>query len=151
MDEKETLEQKKRKIYGKQYLNQYLKELKNILTKDINEKDLLSIVITDKIAQNERGKLLIKDVILFDDKEALENILERCLKSKQFYLFISHSLYCGTCKINLFTDFNFKFSFEDLSSKIINLCSIDFREEIILDFYEEDNIKYLQVEIYEIM
>lgn len=148
MEDKETLEQKKRRIYGRQYLKYYLEELSNILTRNIDSKDLLSIIATDKIAQHKRGELINKHIISFSNKEKLRKILTEYVNSKNFYLFISHSLDCGTLEINLFTDFNFDFNFKDLSSQIITLLSIDFKEEIILDYYEEDNIEYLEVEIY---
>jgi hypothetical protein len=48
----ETYEQKKRRLFGKQYLPQYLEEFNKILKIHVDATNLLSIVETDEIRQH---------------------------------------------------------------------------------------------------
>ncbi|CAN0345872.1 unnamed protein product, partial [Ectocarpus sp. 4 AP-2014] len=66
----ETLEQKKRRLYGKSNLKEYLKELAAITKINVSKKDLLSIVESDKITFHSDGKSY-KAKVLFNNKERL--------------------------------------------------------------------------------
>jgi hypothetical protein len=146
----ETYEQKKRRLFGKQYLPQYLEELNKILKINVDATNLLSIVETDGIRQHILAKeLKYATKILFAQKEKLKemifNNIER--KNDNYYIFTSYSNDCGTLKINLLQDFNFNFSFEDEHVGLITFTREDLFEKIILDFYEENKIQYLDIEI----
>ncbi|WP_052354001.1 hypothetical protein [Flectobacillus major] len=146
----ETNEQKKRRLYGKQDLPLYLGELHKILKKEITASMLLSIIETDKIReQNQAKQLRYSSKILFTDKDKLENILLEDLDevNNKYYVFTSYSKDCGTILINLLREFNFDFSFKDVPSGIITLTREDLLKEIVLDFYEENKIQYLDIEI----
>ena len=65
----ESLEQKKRRLFGKQYLSEY-QEVINKITK--NDFKILSIVETDKLIEKvSKLKLRFSKKILFNDKEEL--------------------------------------------------------------------------------
>lgn len=146
----ETNEQKKRRLYGKQDLPLYLGELHKILKKEITASMLLSIIETDRIReQNQAKQLRYSSKILFTDKDKLENILLEDLDevNNKYYVFTSYSKDCGTILINLLREFNFDFSFKAVPSGIITLTREDLLKEIVLDFYEENKIQYLDIEI----
>lgn len=150
----ETNEQKKRRLYGKQDLPLYLDELRKILKKEITISMLLSIVETDKIReQNQAKQLKYSSKILFTDKENLEKTLLEDVDevNNRYYVFTSYSKDCGTILINSLQEFNFDFSFKDVTSGIITLTREDLLKEIVLDFYEENKIQYLDVEIFTIL
>lgn len=146
----ETYEQKKRRLFGKQYLPKYLQELNKILKIHVDGTNLLSIVETDEIRQHILVKeLKYKTTVFFNEKEKLkEIILNNCERTNdKYYIFTSYSNDCGTLKINLFQEFNFYFSFNDEHVGLITFIREDLLEKIILDFYEENKIYYLDIEI----
>jgi len=65
-------------------------------------------------------------------------------------LFTSLSKDCGTVDINMLNEFNFNFNYFDDTSGILILISTSGDKKIILDFYEEDKKKYLEIEFYSI-
>jgi hypothetical protein len=146
----ETYEQKKRRLFGKQYLPQYLEEFNKILKIHVDATNLLSIVETDEIRQHILAKeLKYKTKILFNEKEELKEIIFNSSErtNDKYYIFTSYSNDCGTLKINLLQDFNFDFSFKDEHVGLITFIREDLLEKIILDFYEENKIECLDIEI----
>lgn len=143
----ETTEQKRRRLYGKQYLPLYLKELGKILRNEVKYYSLLPITFTDKIReQNQAKQVKYSSTILFGDKEQLMNIiLENISIYEQYYVYTSFSKDCGTVPISSLCEFNFDFSFKDVSSGVITLTRADLREEVVLDFYEESGTEFLNI------
>lgn len=146
----ENQEQKKRGLYGKQYLPTYIDELNRILKIKIEPSDLLSIVETDKVvSKNFVKKLKCTYKLFFEEKDKLRDIIFNNIESdKNYYLFVSHFKECGLLIIKSLNEFNWDFSFYDLPSGIITFVSIDFSEELVLDFTEEEGRKYMEIEIY---
>lgn len=144
----ESLEQKKRRLFGKQYLNEYQKIIEKITD---NNFEILSIVETDKIIENEsKLKLKFSKIILFSDKEELKNItLENLSTNDNIYVFTALSRDCGAVRIDSINSFNFEFNFMDDHSGIISLISSDVKNKILLDFYEDDGLLYLEIEHYQ--
>lgn len=146
----ETIEQKKRRLFGKQYLEKYLKIINKITI--IKNPKILSIVETDRISNNQ-NKLNL-DVffctkLLFDNKSDLKNTMLKYFKSKEnIYLFIPLSEDCGAVEIDSINSFNFNFKFTDEPSGIISIISKNSKEKILLDFYEEEKIRYIEFEYY---
>jgi hypothetical protein len=148
----ETIEQKKRRLYGKQYLSAYLLELNKILLIKVDTANLLSIVKTDEIRSYFNLKKLKNSYkILFNEKDKLKEIVLRNNESisGQYYVFTSLSINCGVVKIDSLFDFNFNFPFNALASGVITITKSDLSKEILLDFSEENGIKYLEIEVYE--
>lgn len=145
----ETLEQKKRRLYGKQVLNNYLKELNALVNIDISKKDLLSIVESDKVIYTNNSKFY-KAKILFNDKEKLLLFIGDLLKLKigKVLLSTTHSKDCGLLQINSLKDFNVNFEFSNEHSGLITIVLKDLSNKLILDFYEENQELYLEIESY---
>ncbi|MDD3080287.1 MAG: hypothetical protein PHH37_14470 [Paludibacter sp.] len=147
----ETLEQKKRRLFGKQYLTKYIDVVKKITTQqENNEIRLLSITETDKLIVKENTlKLIFSTKILFNNKLDLKKIiLEKVNTNDKIYLFTSLSQHCGAVVLESITEFNFNFNFGDDPSGIISLLSFKVDKKILLDFYEEEGIKYIEIEYY---
>ena len=144
----ESLEQKKRRLFGKQYLSEY-QEVINKITK--NDFKILSIVETDKLIEKvSKLKLRFSKKILFNDKEELKSIIFNNFNTNDsVYIFTSLSRDCGAVLIDSIIYFNFNFNFMDDHSGIISLISSDVKNKILLDFYEEDGLQYLEIEYYQ--
>ena len=144
----ESLEQKKRRLFGKQYLSEY-QEVINKITK--NDFKILSIVETDKLIEKvSKLKLRFSKKILFNDKEELKSIIFNNFNTNDsVYIFTSLSRDCGAVLIDSIIYFNFNFNFMDDHLGIISLISSDIKNKILLDFYEEDGLQYLEIESYQ--
>lgn len=145
----ETLEQKKRRLYGKSNLNEYLKELEAITKINVSQKDLLSIVETDKVIFDRDDKSY-KAKILFNDKERLLIFIGDLFKLKDGKAFLStaHSKDCGLLEMNSLKDFNVNFNLNDEHSGLITIVLKDLSNKLLLDFYEENEEQYLEIEVY---
>lgn len=145
----ETLEQKKRRLYGKSNLNEYLKELEAITKIDVSQIDLLSIVESDKVVFNGDDKSY-KAKILFNDKERLLILFGDLLKLKDGKAFLSteYSKDCGLLEIDSLKDFNVNFNFNDEHSGLITIVLKDLSNKLLLDFYEENQQQYLEIKVY---
>lgn len=144
----ESLEQKKRRLYGKQYLAEYEENIKKITN---NYFEILSIVDTDKLIEKEsKLKLIFSKKILFNDKEELKRIIFNNFSTNDnVYIFTSLSRDCGAVLIDSINSFNFNFNFIDDHSSIISLIRSDVKNKILLDFYEEDGLEYIEIESYQ--
>lgn len=144
----ESLEQKKRRLFGKEYLAVYEEIIKKITN---NYFEILSIVDTDKLIEKEsKLKLIFSKKILFNDKEELKRIiLNNFSANDNVYIFTSLSRDCGAVLINSINSFNFNFNFIDDHSGIISLIRSDVKNKILLDFYEEDGLEYIEIESYQ--
>lgn len=148
----ESIEQKKRRLFGKQYLAEYLAIIKKI-TKYKNEDHIkiISIPKTDIVIN--KNILLEKDVVFripFNNKEELKHIVvEKCKKNEPVYLYTDLSKDCGLVILNSIDEFNFEFNFDDEPNGLIILIGIESNYKILLDFYEEDDIKYIEIASYQ--
>ncbi len=145
----ETLEQKKRRLYGKSNLNEYLRELNAITNIDVNQKDLLSIVESDKIVYDNNNDFY-KAKILFNDKERLLLFIGDLLKLRDGKALLStaYSKDCGLLEVRSLKDFNVNFRFDDEHSGLITIILKDLSNKLLLDFYEENQELYLEIETY---
>ncbi|WP_343703073.1 hypothetical protein [Chitinophaga sp.] len=147
----ETHEQKKRRLYGKRYFKEYNSILEKLQKNGDPKRDLLSIAETDDfIAKSPDFSLLISKKLLFPDKEGLKSLITDNVKCQDqpFYLLNALSRDCGALKLSSLHDFNLDFHFYDDSSGIITLTAVSYKEKILLDFYIENDVQYLEVELY---
>lgn len=146
----ESLEQKKRRLYGGKYLKEYTDIIKRITTLNENEIRILSIIETDSII--EKGKMLQLQSsirVFFNAKEELKKyILEKLDTDDRIYLCTFFSVDCGVLLIDSLEFFNFHFNFEDDPSGIITLMNSNLEHKVLLDFYEENGLKYIEIEYY---
>ncbi|TJZ49884.1 hypothetical protein FAZ15_21915 [Sphingobacterium olei] len=147
----ETSEQKRRRLYGKQYLAKYLAIIKKITTYR-NQEDirLLTIVDTDIILRQteslEKGYI---SKIPFNNKEELKTIIRRkCTDETPIYLYTDLSKDCGIVFLNSINEFNLEFNFEDEPTGLIILIGLKSEYKILLDFYEEDEERFMEIEYY---
>ncbi|MCE6987854.1 hypothetical protein [Dyadobacter sp. CY323] len=147
----EKFEQKRRRLFDKQDIPSYVTELNKILVIRVDPTDLLSIEVSDEIRQKNLAKnLKFSAKILFEEKDKLRKIITANeVSGAKYYLFTKLSKDCGSLLLDSFDDFNFDFSFDALLSGVITFTQEDLLKEIVLDFYEERGVKYLEIEIYE--
>lgn len=148
----ESLGQKKRRLYGKKYLNEYIDVIKRITTLNENEIRILSIVETDNIIEKEKELQLKSSIkVFFNDKDVLKKFtLDKLNTDDNIYLFISFSEDCGALVMDSIDFFNFQFDFKDDSAGIITLINSSLEDKVLFDFYEEKGLKYIEVEHYTI-
>ena len=153
MEMEETYEQKKRRLFGKQHLPEYLEILGRLLRQNIHAQDLLSIVATDEFI---RSTAYFKDIapcyektIEFSDKTALKRILSDEVSdwNLPYTMYISGSLDCGLLVIPTLSWFDLDFSFDDDPGGLASFTRIDGEEHIVLDYYEERGTQYLEIQI----
>lgn len=145
----ETSEQKKRRLFGKLKQPGYLEELSCILNFQPKAENLLSIVETDLVRNScKTSESLSKNVIGFDDKEELVRIMQdiSSKESTNYFAFIKDSEDCGTIKIDLLKDFYFNFRYDAVRSGIVSFIQEDLKKSIVLDFYEENGVAYVEIE-----
>lgn len=147
----DTAEQKRRRIIGKQKISNYLIELNNILKINVSTNNLLSLEETDFVLLNlYKLEFFFKKTILLEHKTEFENVVVNNISQSEYgyFVFISDVLQCGTIRISSIDHFNFNFGYDDLGSGIISIVREDLSEKIILDFYEENGTKYIDIELY---
>ena len=148
----ESIEQKKRRLFGKQYLVEYLAIIKKI-TKYKNEDDIkiISIPKTDIVIN--KNVLLEKNAVFripFNNKTELKHIVVGiCKKNEPVYLYTDLSKDCGLVFLNSIDEFNFEFNFDDEPNGLIIFIGFESNYEILLDFYEEDGVEYIEIESYQ--
>ncbi len=143
----ESLEQKKRRLYGKKVLPVYLRELNHLVNTEVTEKDLLSIVDTDHIVYKGNDDCTTF-LFSFYDKNKLRTIFENlcALEEKQCFLRTIYSVDCGVLALNNILEFNIDFEFQDEHSGLITILSGDLKNKLILDFYEKNDHNILEIE-----
>jgi hypothetical protein len=142
-----------RKQRCKQHLAAYLKELEDIFNVNSNEVTILSLEETDSINEQSRDKLnnkiSSKKIVPFDDKENfLKFYIDNCLRLQpgKVYAFTDYSKDCGAAVLNDLKCLNPIFAFNAEHTGIISILSQDLANKLILDFYEENNKLFLEVE-----
>ena len=144
----ESLEQKKRRLFGKQYSDEYRVIINKITISNSNNFKILSIPETDNLIDDIANLKLKSSVkLLFNEKLLLKkNVLEKLNTVCGIYLFTSLSKDCGAVLIDSINLFNFDFNFTDDDSGIISIVASNLKDKILLDFYEEDGTEYIEIE-----
>ena len=154
MKREATSDIKRRKIKGKGFLNEYLKELNRlVITTPIHAGNLLSLEETEMIKEKASGVRALesyKKTIPFEDKEKLRKYLNdlQSIRDNEFYLFTEYSNYCGAASVPGLNYFNWQFEFTAEHAGIISILLKDLSNELILDFYESNNMKLLEIEAF---
>lgn len=147
----ETYEQKRRRLFGKvNYLPEYLNTLRRILKTEVTTNQLLSIVGTDDfLSRNKSWLCVYKETIPFEDKRKLKEIVHSITQDENvpYFIWLDQSTNCGLYMIPNLSAFNWDFKFDDDPNGIIILTRQDGREEIVLDFYEEDDQNLLDIKL----
>lgn len=150
----ETYEQKKRRLSGKvNFLPKYLQTLNQLLKIEVTADMLLSIVETDTFFKQinfDNNTLFYKRTIPFNDKKKLKTIIcSQLLDMNAPYMVeLSNVELCGLLPIPNLYIFNWNFKYDDEDKGLIIFIRQDKKEELVLDFYEENFQYLLDIEIY---
>ena len=55
---------------------------------------------------------------------------------------------CGAVEIESLDYFNFEFPYEVSKNGIITLTQVNYKYQILLDFYEENDVRYLDIKLF---
>lgn len=144
----ESLEQKKRRLIGKvKYLDTYVKTLNKITFKDVDSSMLLSIVDTDRLCPMTDFIIDYKITLDFYNKKVMWNKIRHVFDCNPLYIRLQHFRECGLFPLESIDLFNIDFDFEDDPGEMIILVSNDCIHEVVLDFYEDNNNRKIDIEI----
>ncbi|MBO7608211.1 MAG: hypothetical protein J6T28_11460 [Paludibacteraceae bacterium] len=142
-----------RKNQGRLDMPKYIKELGSLVRDDAYEVIGLeaSDVIMGKIRENWPNYSRIKRIyteLPFEDRTILKRIVKNIAVDKRCYLSMGYSEICGIAELNDITRFNADFRWEDEHTGMITLYSYDLINELIIDFYEEYNEYFIDLDLY---
>lgn len=147
----ETIEQKKRRLAGKLlYLDAYINTLNRITLKKVDPSILLSVVETDRLLESIGSREFLIDyetTLDFCDKKYAWETIRKVFGNSSLYIYLEHVRECGLFPLESIDLFNIDFDFEDDPGELIVLVSNDCLQEVVLDFYEEDDVRKIDIEI----
>ena len=142
-----------RKNQGGLDMPKYIKELGSLVRDDAYE--VIGLEASDgimgKIRENWPNYSRIKRIyteLPFEDRTILKRIVKNIAVDKRCYLSIKYSETCGIAELNDINCFNADFRWEDEHTGMITLYSYDLINELIIDFYEEYNEYFIDLELY---
>lgn len=149
----ETLERKKIRVYGrvrrKLRIHECLEELNRIFLSPIIEADLMDALKTyDFIKECRDTELpyIIRNTIDFNKKEPiLKAFVNISTLDCPFYVDASFCGVCGLLYINSIKNFNINFKWNDEQRDMIEFIKPDKSIHILLDYYEEDDSRLLDI------
>lgn len=138
----------KAKNVGKRYKSTYTRELTQLVIPDIDETRFLPLEKTLELPPIEGDKKKYR--FPFEKKETLCTIIKELIKEKdgEILLITYYSKLCGAYILDSLKDFNIYFDFEAEHSGLIVLRLADSSNKLLLDFYEENGERLLDVEIF---
>lgn len=147
----ETLEQKKRRLAAKMlYLDTYINTLNRITLKKVDSSMLLSVAETDRLL----GPIVSREFLIdyeatlnFCDKKNSWETIRKVFGDSSLYIYLEHVRECGLFPLESIDLFNIDFDFEDDPGGLIVLMSKNCLQEVVLDFYEEDEVRKIDIEI----
>ncbi len=145
-----------RKNAGKRYLEIYQEELsklvigKNIKIMSLEESDMIFKMINDNMLFEQNNLAWSAKHIPFQDKTKLKKIVSDIqLKYNDIvYMSIKNSDICGLTLLDRIDMFNVYFHYQDESSGLITFYDKSLTNMLVLDFYEEWNEYFYDIEIY---
>jgi len=140
------------------YINDYIKRLNLLTTKNIYRENLLSLDNTWRIL--EQSKILLKSkfnskfLISFEEKESnsfkkyITNILQK--NNSIVYVWIKNTEQCGYLHPVSFDDINWSYPFDFDPNGIVTFTTIDFKNKLSLDnFFDEKEMKNkIEIEVF---
>ena len=145
-----------RKNAGNRYLEIYQEELsklvigKNIKIMSLEESDMIFKMINDNMLFEQNNLAWSAKQIPFQDKTKLKKIVSDIqLKYNDIvYMSIKNSDICGLTLLDRIDMFNVYFHYQDESSGLITFYDKSLTNMLVLDFYEEWNEYFYDIEIY---
>jgi hypothetical protein len=147
----ETIDQKKRRLAGKVlYLDKYIQTLHKITLKKVDSTKLLSVVETDRLLEPMRGvefRIDYETTLDFCNKKDAWETIRKVFENSSLFIALNHVRECGLFSLESIDLFNIDFDFEDDPGGLIVLVSNDCLQEVVFDFYEEDDVRKIDIEI----
>ena len=147
----ETIDQKKRRLAGKVlYLDKYIQTLHKITLKKVDSTKLLSVVETDRLLEPMRGvefRIDYETTLDFCNKKDAWETIRKVFENSSLFIALDHVRECGLFPLESIDLFNIDFDFEDDPGGLIVLVSNDCLQEVVFDFYEEDVVRKIDIEI----
>lgn len=147
----ETIDQKKRRLAGKVlYLDKYIQTLHKITLKKVDSTKLLSVVETDRLLEPMRGvefRIDYETTLDFCNKKDAWETIRKVFENSSLFIALNHVRECGLFPLESIDLFNIDFDFEDDPGGLIVLVSNDCLQEVVFDFYEEDDVRKIDIEI----
>ena len=147
----ETIDQKKRRLAGKVlYLDKYIQTLHKITLKKVDSTKLLSVVETDRLLEPMRGvefRIDYETTLDFCNKKDAWETIRKVFENSSLFIALNHVRECGLFPLESIDLFNIDFDFEDDPGELIVLVSNDCLQEVVFDFYEEDDVRKIDIEI----
>ena len=147
----ETIDQKKRRLAGKVlYLDKYIQTLHKITLKKVDSTKLLSVVETDRLLEPMRGvefRIDYETTLDFCNKKDAWKTIRKVFENSSLFIALDHVRECGLFPLESIDLFNIDFVFEDDPGGLIVLVSNDCLQEVVFDFYEEDDVRKIDIEI----
>lgn len=136
----------------KRYLPLYRKELFNLLGYNIESDKLLSLERSKEIGCVVINKQINKITFEFEkEKSKVVDFINRFQnyigKSSLSYCYSHYSKFCGAIEVDTIYLLKRFMSILELKDSLINLISIDLNNELVIDFYYEKEILFLDIEI----
>ena len=147
----ETIDKKKRRLAGKVlYLDKYIQTLHKITLKKVDSTKLLSVVETDRLLEPMRGvefRIDYETTLDFCNKKDAWETIRKVFENSSLFIALDHVRECGLFPLESIDLFNIDFDFEDDPGELIVLVSNDCLQEVVFDFYEEDDVRKIDIEI----
>lgn len=147
----ETIDQKKRRLAGKVlYLDKYIQTLHKITLKKVDSTKLLSVAETDRLLEPMRGvefRIDYETTLDFCNKKDAWETIRKVFENSSLFIALNHVRECGLFPLESIDLFNIDFDFEDDPGGLIVLVSNDCLQEVVFDFYEEDDVRKIDIEI----
>ncbi|GGE54222.1 hypothetical protein GCM10007276_34110 [Agaricicola taiwanensis] len=130
----------------------YLAKLRLLLRREVNAVELLSLSETEERAKQQPAANAKNFRVPFDwlSTSAFDLLIRTLatLNPSPVILWVDKARICGALEVPSLTAIDFSFPFEALPEGIMVVTTSDARDKMVLDFYEEDGLRYLDVELH---
>ena len=118
--------------------------------KKVDSTKLLSVVETDRLLEPMRGvefRIDYETTLDFCNKKDAWETIRKVFENSSLFIALNHVRECGLFPLESIDLFNIDFDFEDDPGGLIVLVSNDCLQEVVFDFYEEDDVRKIDIEI----
>lgn len=143
----------KQRVIRQRYLNSYLAELNHLFSINISDNNLQSLEFTrnhiERIHQMNKA-LIYTESLPFSQREQLKEILinNNFLLEKPYYFWAIHSDSCGLLAVPSMECFNWSFDFDIDKNGIIVFFDTLFKQEVVIDFYDEREKQIIKIALW---
>ena len=139
-------DQRRRRIKQLANMRAHLAELTVLCGRTVNERELLSLDRTEEVLslrrQHPLGNKRSFEMNFSDLKsERFTRYIDKLSLASQgaVFLWIKHSLDCGSLELPSIANINFNFGFKDLPSALFSVWTTSFEDYVVFDFDENED------------